>query len=567
MIQDGLDRKRTLLAVPGFDLDDEARARFPHVGPAWSPDGQFLAFPRPGHIPAILIIRVDSHRVIQTLDHAMLPSWSPDGAKLAYIHRDEANAYSLHVVDRQGQTFSGPRAILPIGSVASPVGWGGDGRSILAVIERTRLRFPDLDLARIAPDSGESTPIFSLAPEVLRRMATVRGVAIDFDRNEELCFFSVDLEGRDSEICWSVPRDQHPYKRFHPLDQSLRIDSLAIAPDGRALAMRFGTADGLSPPAIFELEPEQIPPSDRTTLIVPDESARRAWSGLLVRTARSLLAIAMPPVVVDGKPVGRPTVLPLPDELPAAPLVRGRFARLGRFGSSVCTPRPQPGTAAPRVESEPELDLELEDRLFFDYLKGDYAAAWADLEALEARLTTRDRRLALLSLRSQILWAQGETDRAREIAHYLVEAVGGQVHRVEETPLGRSLAPASESGATWARYLAARAGQPLAPLGPTAEPTPEDRDDPLLGNPFAPFGPPGMDLQRGRLPGDALPFAPNLPGDQREALRARFLELQRQLQNDARLRPVQPPPLPRPLEVRPLNVRPLEVRPLEVRPR
>ena len=51
VIQDGLDRKRTLLSVPGFELDDAARDRFPHVGPAWSPDGQYLAFPRPGRIP------------------------------------------------------------------------------------------------------------------------------------------------------------------------------------------------------------------------------------------------------------------------------------------------------------------------------------------------------------------------------------------------------------------------------------------------------------------------------------------------------------------------------------
>jgi hypothetical protein len=562
VIQDGLDRKRTLLAVPGMELDDEARARFPHVGPAWSPDGQFLAFPRPGHIPAVLIVRVDSRRVVQTLDHALLPSWSPDGAKLAFIHADEANAYSLHVLDRQGQTFSGPRAILPIGSIASPLGWGGDGRSILAVVERTRLRFPDLDLARIAPDSGESTRIFSLVPEVLRRMATIRGVAIDFDRNEELCFSSVELEGRDSELCWSVPRDQHTFKRFHPLDLSLRIVSLAIAPDGRAVAMRFGAPEGLSPPAVFELEPEHVAVGDRTTLIVPDEAARRAWIGLLVRTARSLLAVAMPPIVVDGKPVARPTVLPLPDELPAAPGVRGRFARLGRFGSSVCTTRRQPGTSASRVESGPDLDGELEDRLFFDYLKGDYAAASADLEALEARVTARDRRLALLSLRSQILWAQGETERAREVADYLRDAVGGRVHRFEETPLGRSLTPTAEVGAPWARYLAARAGQPLAPTEPAAEPIPEDRDDPLLVNPFGPFGPPGLELRRDRVPGDVLPFAPNLPADQREALRARFLELQRQFHNDAQLRPAQPPPLPRPLEVRPLEFRPLEVRPL-----
>ena len=233
--------------------------------------------------------------------------------------------------------------------------------------------------------------------------------------------------------------------------------------------------------------------------------------------------------------------------------MRGRFARLGRFGSSVCTTRRESETAATRAETDPELDLELEDRLFFDYLRGDYTAAAADLEALEARLTTREHRLALLSLRAQVLWARGETDQAREVAGYLADAVGGPVHRVEETPLGRSLVPVSDPSRSWARYLVTRAAQPHTP---TAEPSADDRDDPLLVNPFAPIGPPGLDLLRERIPGDALPFAPNLPAEQREAIRARLLQLQQQLQNGPPRLPVQPPPPPRPLEVRPLEVRP-----------
>ena len=552
VIQDGLDRKRTLVALPEFELDDEARARFPHVGPSWSPDGQFLAFPTPGQVPAILIIRLDSRRVVQTLDRARLPSWSPDGTKLAYIDQDDAGDHSLRVVDRQGQSFSGPRASLPIGRIVAPLGWSGDGRSILAVVEGRRLRFPDLDLMRVTPGSNESARIFSLVPEVVRRMAPVRGIAIDYDRNEDLCFFSVDLEGRDSDLCWSIPRDQHQYKHFFPMDQSWRIGSLAIAPDGHAVAIRFGTPDGLSPPAVCELETEHVPPTERTILIVPDEAARRAWLGLLTRTARSLLAIVMAPAAGDAKPVARPTVLPLHDEIPPALPVRGRFARLGRYGASLCTTRRQPGPAATRPEPDPESELDLEDRLFFNYLRADYAAAAADLEALEARLTARERRLALVSLRAQILWAQGETERARDVAGYLLEATGGPVHRVEETPIGRALAPEPESERAWARYLVARTSQPRTPTPPTPDPTSGERDESILVNPFAPLEPPGMDLQR--VPGDMLPLVPNLPDPQREAMiRARLLRLQRQLELDAQRRGIQPPPPPRPIEVRPFR--------------
>ena len=142
VIQDGLDRKRTVLSVPGFELDRGARDRFPHVGAAWSPDGQYLAFPRPGRIPAILIIKVDSRKVLRTLDRAMLPAWSPDTTKLAFIRAVEDDEHTLQVLERHGQTFIGPRTILPIGRVAAPIAWADDGRSILALIERSGLQFP-----------------------------------------------------------------------------------------------------------------------------------------------------------------------------------------------------------------------------------------------------------------------------------------------------------------------------------------------------------------------------------------------------------------------------------------
>ena len=225
-----------------------ARARFPHAGPAWSPDGQYLAFPRPGRIPTILIFKVDSRKLLRTLEHALLPAWSPDGTKLAFLREDIGNGYSLQILERNGQTFTGERAIMPIGRVAAPVAWGEDGRSIFALAEKSGLRMPDLDLVSVKTDTGEDLRILPLAPEALRRGAPFRGVAIDYSRDEDLCFFSVDFEGRDTQVMWIVPRERLPYKPFHPLDQSIRVGSLSIAPDGHSVAMRFGTpgAGGLS---------------------------------------------------------------------------------------------------------------------------------------------------------------------------------------------------------------------------------------------------------------------------------------------------------------------------------
>ncbi len=132
---------------------------------------------------------------------------------------------------------------------------------------------------------------------------------------------------------------------------------------------RCGSArpGGLSPPAVFDLATEQ------TTLIVPDEAARRAWLGLLVRTSRSLLAAALPPVIAEGKAADRPTLLPLPDEVPPGHPLHARLAKLGRYGSAMCATRR--GREAAEAEAEGETVADREDRLFFDYLRGDFAAA------------------------------------------------------------------------------------------------------------------------------------------------------------------------------------------------
>ena len=115
VIQDGLNRRRTLLAMPGFELDDATRDQFPHMGPSWSPDGQYLAFPKPGPTPSILIIKVDSRRLLRTLEQALVPAWSPDGTKLAFLRPTRAATASTSS-SANGQTFTASGQSCP---------WGG----------------------------------------------------------------------------------------------------------------------------------------------------------------------------------------------------------------------------------------------------------------------------------------------------------------------------------------------------------------------------------------------------------------------------------------------------------
>ena len=105
----------------------------------------------------------------------------------------------------------------------------------------------------------------------------------------------------------------------------------------------------------------------------------------------ALLVAALPAALADGQSADRPTLLPLPDDIQEDPL-RKRLARLGRYGASICRSRGE--REDPIAETESGSESALEDRLFFDYLSGDFTAAWADLEALEPLLATRERRLA-----------------------------------------------------------------------------------------------------------------------------------------------------------------------------
>ena len=458
VLQNGLDRKEVVWTSSNIELDAQTQASFPHLVCSWSPDGFYLAIPVPGRTPAIVIVNANAKSQLHLLDHATLPAWSPDGSNLAFIRRE--NGYqSLEVIGRRGQSFGSARQVVApqgghdpppqaIGPVTARPFWSNDGRSILAVVERATSRSPELELARCVVNTTEVIRLLSLVPEPVRRTAVVRGVAIDFDREAERCFFSVELDGRDSDVAWSVPRNHETHKRFNPVDISQRVEALAVSPDGRLLAVRFGAPGGLSPPAVYDTDTEQ------TTLLVPDGTARSHWLSVLAGTAERLLLAGLPPAVADGRAAQRPTLLPLPGEIAAHDVVSPRLIRIAKFGSSVCSsPGGGPDAAGHRAGDSSAVEA----RLFFNYLLGDFLAAADDLETLDSHVSNLDHRLSLLSLRAQILWWKGQKDEAREVIGYLVSNAGSHTLRIEETPLGPVVTTDVSPGQSWARYLAMRA--------------------------------------------------------------------------------------------------------------
>ena len=161
-MQQSLDRKRAILTVPDFELGPEAKETFVHVAAMWSPDGQYLAFPKPGPAPAVLIVKVESSRLIQTIENAVTPVWSPDGSKLAFIHRDDLEENRLHVVERQGQSFVPARPTMTVDRVKSAPFWTSDGRAVYVVVEKPGARTSQLDLEKVFLETGEALQIQNL---------------------------------------------------------------------------------------------------------------------------------------------------------------------------------------------------------------------------------------------------------------------------------------------------------------------------------------------------------------------------------------------------------------------
>jgi hypothetical protein len=501
VLQKGLDEKTVIWTAPEFVLDETSRATLPYHRFSFSPDGVYLAIPRPGREPSIDLIRTDTKKRVHVLDHAVLPVWSPDGSMCAYIRRG-IGANNLEIVQRRGQVFGEPRSLHATGPVTAAPFWCPDGRSILVVAEQTTRRTREYELIRCALDSSEPARVLNLVADPVRRVAKLRGVAIDFDKEGELSFHAADLENRDTEMISSILRDSQLHRRTVIVDASLRIGAICVSPDGRSVAVRLGDPLALSHPALFSTDSEQ------TRLLAPDPESRREWLRLLTNATERLLKASLAPVIVDKQTFERPTYLPLPSELAALGDVGSRLVRIAEMAQTVLPARDEPGGL-----SASDTDA----RLLFNYVRGNLRAASEDLDVLDRETTEFGQRLSLLYLRAVLQWAQGKHDEARKTIGYVVSNIGTATERLEETPLGLVVTRVVSPEQAWAAFLSTKVeqAQALEPetangasalemnLGSGRRFQPEIPDFPAFeaagpGGPFAPLPAPDFNPPIGR---------------------------------------------------------------------
>ena len=124
-----------VVGLNGFGLRQLTAPAYTDFDPAWSPDGQFLAFARdvagssdPLTCCQLVISRSNGSaaRALPGILGASYPAWSPDGSRLSFV-----TPRGLWLVDRTG---AGLRRIVE-GPVSQPA-WSPDGRQI-AYTQRT----------------------------------------------------------------------------------------------------------------------------------------------------------------------------------------------------------------------------------------------------------------------------------------------------------------------------------------------------------------------------------------------------------------------------------------------
>ncbi|AGA30306.1 TolB-like translocation protein [Singulisphaera acidiphila] len=445
VVQDSPENKRIISRQAQVEAGLRP-ADLPGLTLAWSSDGRYLAIPLLQQTLGIAIIRVDDGRVLKEIPDACLPSWSPDGTKLAFLRG--ADLQSLHYLDTN---FGTPRHLADIGQACQPPVWSRDKRSVM-VVSRRKARPPKepvgavTALLRISIDGGVKEDL-TLPADPREGVRPELGTSFCFDQDEEALFFSDDADGDQSIVCWFLPRGKVVHKKDNPIDFTVRLSSFAVTPGGKTLGFRAGGPAFFAPPGLWDL------PTGRFTPLIPDDSARLEWIATLVASARQLLLGGLPAVAREnGRSIERATSLPIPGELAENHPSTVRLRRLGRFGKSLCD-RP-----FDKAEVKPATHDQVDEaRLFFDYLRGDYDAALRSLESLEARATSPDHRLRLVSLRAQIFLGKGQEERAERTIEFLQSLERKAPQRFEMTPEGPALTVEDAPNQGWPDYLALRA--------------------------------------------------------------------------------------------------------------
>ncbi|MGL5097361.1 MAG: hypothetical protein ACRDD1_17375, partial [Planctomycetia bacterium] len=410
------------------------------------------------------------------LPASLLPSWSSDGKRLAYFSTAEPPGIYLSKVGRWAES----RRALDVDDAFQPVVWDRPGHSFLGARipgdgPRRRLSFPMppdkvlLVQVPVEPIIGE--------PRIVQRLNLTGGTearlsAFYFTINEPTQELVVGILPRTqrSHFRWMSLEGDSPRRVWHPIDDGVAENQIPLgvpqlAPVGRYLALRYGLPEWSAPLGVYDLQ------RNRLATWAPNDAVRMRALWSIVEAVRRIVRKAPPespsPFRLADKSsaderrrTAQTTSLPLElfdrPEVQAArdEVVQGEIEQLAGHGLELLfTAEPGLRPEAPTVDAgAPSREGRAAARsanlrrqfheiaLFLQYARGDYAAALAVLDRLEApgdavpstesgtspdeaplvESMSRDHRLALGAVRAQCLLASGKPLAARRMLPQLI---------------------------------------------------------------------------------------------------------------------------------------------------
>lgn len=121
----------------GYNQHLILQSRFPLMSPAWSPDGQWLAYVSfEDHLSAVYVQRVltgQRSRVSMRAGINGAPAWSPDGKELALTLSGDSGHPEIYILDLSNQHLT---RITDSPSINTEACWSPDGRSIYFTSDR-----------------------------------------------------------------------------------------------------------------------------------------------------------------------------------------------------------------------------------------------------------------------------------------------------------------------------------------------------------------------------------------------------------------------------------------------
>ncbi len=208
VVKSGTNYELQVADADGMNAQAALRSREPIISPAWSPDGQNLAyvsFEQKKPIVYIHTLATGQRRVVANFKGSnSAPAWSPDGAQLAVVLTKDGQS-QLYVLNADG---SGVRRLATSAGIDTEPAWSHDGQWIYFTSDRGG----SPQIYRISTSGGSAQRVtFDGGYNVTPRPSADGRLLAFITRNGGRFQVAVqDLDSRQTTILTDSARDESP---------------------------------------------------------------------------------------------------------------------------------------------------------------------------------------------------------------------------------------------------------------------------------------------------------------------------------------------------------------------